>query len=218
MGLQVGSAVRTPRKGAAVVVGIATVVGLLGILAGIVVAIAAGAGTSGSAATVPVVSADPEAMSDAASAVVHGTGMPGRAPVYLTRQGTLMLSVYENVSAPTRVLAQADVAASAIAAGVAVLLLVPVLRSTACREPFAQGNPPRLALAAGAIFLGWAAASVLPVIAASIVVRSVPAEAGGWEPVLRPDYWPLGFVALLATLAFATWHGRRLVADTEGLV
>ncbi|WP_258725957.1 hypothetical protein [Cellulomonas sp. NS3] len=208
----------TRRAGVALLVGAATVIGLLGILAGIAAAIGAGAAGAGSGVAVPVVSKAQADVPDNVSAVVNGTGLPGRAPVSITRQGPLMLSVYEDVSAPTRILARADVWASAIAAGAAVLILVPVLRSTASRDPFAPRNAPRLALAAAVALVGWGAAALLPVAVAGTVVPGVAAEAGAWQPVFRPDYWPVGFVVALAVLAFATWHGRQLAADTDGLV
>lgn len=208
----------TRRAGVALLVAAATVIGLLGILAGIAAAIGAGAAGAGSGLAVPVVSTAQADVPDNVSAVVNGTGLPGRAPVSITRQGPLLLSVYEDVSAPTRILARADVWASAIAAGAAVLILVPVLRSTASRDPFAPRNASRLALAAAVALVGWGAAALLPVAAAGTVVPGVAAEAGAWQPVFRPDYWPLGFVVALAVLAFATWHGRQLAADTDGLV
>lgn len=218
MAAGVESAVRGRRRerAVAVLVAIVTVAGLLGVGAGATVIGAAATSTQG--AGVPVVAAGIQSMPEAASAVVHGTGLPGAAPVYLQRDGALTLSVYEGVSTPARILARADVWAGAIAAGLAALLLVPVLRSTASRDPFAPRNARRLALAAGVAGMGWLASSTLPVAAASLVVTSLPPEAGAWEPVFRPEYWPLGFVALLAALAYATWQGSRLVADTEGLV
>lgn len=217
MDVEVESAVRGGRERAvAALVAIVTVAGLLGVGAGVAAIGTAVVSTQG--AGVPVVSAGPQDLPEAASAVVHGVGLPGVAPVTLQRDGALTLGVYEGVSTPARILATADVWAGAIAAGLAALVLVPVLRSTASRDPFAARNPRRLALAAGVAGLGWLAASTLPVVAASLVVASLRPEAGAWVPVFRPEYWPLGFVALLAALAYATWQGSRLVADTEGLV
>ncbi|WP_258723445.1 hypothetical protein [Cellulomonas sp. NS3] len=208
----------TRRPGVALLVGAVTVLGLLGILAGITVAVGASTAAGGSGAAVLVVSTAQTNVPDSVSAVVNGTGLPGRAPVTIARQGPLMLSVYDDVAAPTRILARADVWAGPIAAGTAALILVPVLRSTASRDPFAPRNAPRLALAAAVTLVGWATAELLPVAAAGTVVTGLADEAGTWQPVLRPDYWPLGFVIALAVLAFATWHGRQLAADTDGLV
>lgn len=218
MAAEVEGAVRGRRRerAVAVLVAIVTVAGLLGVGAGVAIIGTSAFGTQGIG--VPVVAAGPQSLPEAASAVVHGAALPGVAPVALHRDGALTLGVYEGVSTPARMLATADAWAGAIAAGVAALLLVPVLRSTASRDPFAPRNPRRLALAAGVAGLGWLAASALPVVAAVLVVTDLRPEVGAWEPVFRPEYWPLGFVALLAALAYATWQGSRLVADTEGLV
>ena len=218
MASEISTGTRRTLSASALLVAFATVVGLLGIGGGLVLLASAAMSTSGSGASVPVVAANSQTMSETVSAVVHGAGLPGKAPVSLTREGPLMLSVYEDVSPLTRALAKADAASALISAGVAILLVVPVLRSTASRQPFAHGNARGLALAALSALIGWVLAATLPVVAAGEVLRSAALEPGVWEPVVRPDYWPLGFAALLGALALVTWKGHRVAVEAEGLV
>lgn len=128
-------------------------------------------------------------------------------------------------------LGAAPVWAGLIAGGIAVLLLVPVVRSTARGRPFAAANSRRLAGAAAAAGVGWAIATLAPWLAAGPVVRhleSTPqtgvegqpyAVPPGWlEPDLRIEWWPALVVGLLLAFAAATWRGERMAGELEGLV
>lgn len=118
-----------------------------------------------------------------------------------------------------------------LAAGVVVLLLVPVVRSTASGRPFDTGNARRLAGAAAVITVVWTVISTSPALVAPALIRAVtasrPAVQGndtfslptGWlVPDQRIVWWPLVVAVLVAVLAAATRTGARLAADTEGLV
>lgn len=110
-----------------------------------------------------------------------------------------------------------------LAGGLAVLVLVPVVRSYAATQPFAPGTARRLAVAAGVVATGWVLAAVLPFLAADAAIeghlydgRALPE---GWiAPHVQPAWWPLLVVVLLAGLAAASRRGERLTAETEGLV
>ena len=136
------------------------------------------------------------------------------------------------VSGVTAVLASSQVGAGLLAAGVAMLLLLPVIRSTADGRPFADGNARRWAAATVVAAVGWglgtvgpylAARRVIPVLEANPVHRTVAGEVftlpTGWLVAAMPfAAWPLLVVALLGVLAAATHRGARLAADAEGLV
>jgi hypothetical protein len=120
-----------------------------------------------------------------------------------------------------------------VAAGAVVLVLVPVLRSTAAGDPFARGNARRLAVAAAVVVGAWVVVTVGPYVAAHDVValveaaprltetgplREFPMPTGWLVPELRVTWWPLLPALLLAALAGATRTGTRVAADTAGLV
>lgn len=125
----------------------------------------------------------------------------------------------------TRLLARAPSWVGLIAGGIAVLILVPVIRNTAQGRPFAPGNASRLATATGVVGAAWAAGTLAWFLAARLVVarleqQGLPGGLGeGWVTAdLRTVWWPLIMLAMLATLAAATRRGAILAAETEGLV
>lgn len=132
----------------------------------------------------------------------------------------------------TTALSGSPVWAGLLAAGLAMLLLIPVIRSTAAGQPFADGNSRRWAAATVATAIGWALATVgpylaarqvIPVLEANPVYSTVDGEMftlpAGWLVAdLHLAWWPLLVLALLGVLAAATHRGARLAADTEGLV
>lgn len=131
----------------------------------------------------------------------------------------------------TTVLSASPVWASLLAGGLALLLLIPVIRSTADGHPFAAGNSRRWAAATAVTAIGWALATIGPYLAARAIIPIMEATPqytpaaetftlpAGWLGAdLRVAWWPLLVIALLGCLAAATRRGARLAADTEGLV
>lgn len=104
--------------------------------------------------------------------------------------------------------------------GVAVLLLVPVVRNLAGGRLLTAANARQLVALSGLAVLGWALATWLPYLAAR---EAIAAGASGvspeWlRPVLVYVWWPLAVAGLLAALAAAVWRGARAAHDAEGLV
>lgn len=156
---------------------------------------------------------------------------PGGEPLPTEPTGGLTTET-STFGATTALLASSPGWASLIAGGIALLVLIPVIRTTAEGRPFAPGNSRRLAAAAAATVAGWVGATVGPYLAADAVLRTIeatPRRAGlamaeydmpaGWlAPDLRLAWWPLLVIALLACFAVATRHGARLADDVDGLV
>jgi hypothetical protein len=120
--------------------------------------------------------------------------------------------------ASARMLGAAGIWGGLLAAGAVLLVLVPVVRSTATGRPFAPGNARRLGVAAATVALGAVLASVGPYLAAQQVVPLLDVPDGWIVPALDLVWWPLPVALLLAALALAVRSGTRLAADTEGLV
>lgn len=155
---------------------------------------------------------------------------PPGTPLPVTMTGASQWQLLGDGDLTERLLGTAPQWAALAAVGLAVLLLLPVVRTWSQARPFAPGNAARLAAAAGVLGLGWLLATALPPVAAAHRlghVRSwstgpsdpgLPLPAGWLVPALHPSWWPLAFVALVLVLALATRRGARLAADTEGLV
>ncbi len=161
---------------------------------------------------------------------------PGGAPLPAQQAGGIEGLVAgvdsSRASTVTTILAASPMWASLLAGGLVLLLLIPVIRSTAEGRPFASGNSRRWAVSTAIVAGGWAVAAIGPYFAARQIIpvlESTPqyvTAAGeaftlpaGWLVAdLRIVWWPLLVIALLAVLAAATHRGARLAADTEGLV
>jgi hypothetical protein len=143
---------------------------------------------------------------------VPGTPLPVRTGSALTTEA------YGMSPASARMLGAAGIWGGLLAAGAVLLVLVPVVRSTATGRPFAPGNARRLGVAAATVALGAVLASVGPYLAAQQVVPLLDVPDGWIVPALDLVWWPLPVALLLAALALAVRSGTRLAADTEGLV
>jgi hypothetical protein len=226
----------------AVVVGVAIVGAWLAIAAGLAVAGSAAAGNY--SAQVPVrLSAVAPAYMDVVLPCVQGWSLDGAgcgpaAPAAQWHGGSALPVAHSGglvgVSYGARplvsVLALAPTWVGLVGVGIAVLLLVPVVRSTASGRRFEQANARRLAIAAGTVLAVWILATAGPALAATSIIgfleqAQVQAEPDsfpmphGWltyDP--RITWWPLLIAALLGILSTATRSGARLVRDTEGLV
>jgi len=226
----------------AVVVGMAIVGAWLAIGAGMVVA---GTGASGQgSAQVPVrVSEAAPAYMDVVLPCVQGWTLEGgrcepAAPA-AQWQGGAAIPVRHSGGLVTATIGAGPVASvlalaprwvGLVGGGLVVLLLLPVVRSTASGRLFEQANARRLAMAAGTVFAAWILASAGPALAASSFIgllEQTPVYGGpdgfpmphGWltyDP--RITWWPLLIAALLGILATATRSGARLATDTAGLV
>lgn len=153
---------------------------------------------------------------------------PGGAALPVDHDGGMVATGYD-ASWTTALLANAGIWAWLVAGGVVVLVLVPVLRSTAAGRPFAPHNGRRLAVAAGVTAAACLLSTAGPYLAAPEVIalleaaRVTPDSAitlpDGWlVPRLRVTWWPVLVAALLMALAAATRTGTRLADDAEGLV
>ncbi|MBO1751307.1 hypothetical protein J4G33_05770 [Actinotalea sp. BY-33] len=163
---------------------------------------------------------------------VSAEDWPGGEPLPVHRSGPL--TIYGDHQSPAiGLMAGAGPWATLLASGLVILLLVPVLRSTAEARPFAPGNARRLAVASAATATAWAMATALPALAAPRAVASFlaawttpPTATGETAPVpagwIVPDpqvaWWPLLVALLLGALAAAVARGTRLADDAEGLV
>ena len=232
-----------PRSvGAAVAVAAATVLGWALILGGIV---SAGLAATGALAhPVPVsLAAGAPAVTELVLPCVDGEIVPGDGcgPSAASSEwpAALSLPVHRaggfsaestGLSPVLSVLAAAPVWAGLAVAGVVVLLLVPVLRSTATGRPARHGTARPLGVAAAVVAVGWAVSTVAPRLVAPAVLEHLVAVGGGgdtephgipagWlEPALHVVWWPVLVVALLGALAAASARGERLAADSAGLV
>lgn len=201
----------------AIVVGAVTVAALLGIAQG--VSVAARAATDATwVVSVPVraSSALPDDMPQT-GLIVEETPSMERMP---TAPGGGLMMWLEHADPLTARLAAAPHWIVWLTAGVVVLLLLPVVRSTSSGQPFAAGNASRLTAAALTIAASWVLATTLPVLAAR---RAVDGELGNvpaawFEPRLELQWWPVAFAGALVVLGLAVWHGTKVVADTDGLV
>lgn len=103
------------------------------------------------------------------------------------------------------------------AVGLALFWLAPLLRRFAEGDPFAPGNAGRLRGIAAAAFV---ATHVVPLLTPLTVAFALHRLGGsGWSAVWgSPVHTSLVFVLLLFLLAGALDVGRRLQADSEGLV
>ncbi|MFI2752138.1 hypothetical protein ACGIF2_01745 [Cellulomonas sp. P22] len=153
---------------------------------------------------------------------------PGGAALPVDHDGGMVATGYD-ASWTTALLADAGTWALLLAGGVVVLILVPVLRSTAAGRPFAPHNGRRLAVAASVTAAACLLATAGPYLAAPEVIalleaaRVAPDSAitlpDGWlVPQLRVTWWPALVATLLLVLAAATRTGARLADDAEGLV
>ena len=201
----------------AIVVGAVTVAALLGIAQG--VSVAARAATDSTwvvSVPVRVTSALPDDMPQT-GLIVEETPTMERMP---TAPGGGLMMWLEHADPLTARLAAAPHWIAWLTAGVVVLLLLPVVRSTSSGRPFSAGNASRLTVAALTIAAGWVLATTLPVLAAR---RAVDGELGNvpaswFEPRLELQWWPVAFAGALVVLALAVWHGTKVVADSDGLV
>lgn len=155
---------------------------------------------------------------------------PGGASLPVEHAGGLVVSS-SDVTPAVALLGTAPTWAWLVAGGAGVLLLVPVVRTTAAGRPFDQGNARRLGAAAAVVAGAWVLVTAGPALAAPALIHAVAASrpavhgtqtfslpAGWLVPDHRLVWWPLVVVVLVAVLAAATRHGTRLAADTEGLV
>lgn len=230
----------------AVTVGVMTVVAWLAIGAGLVLASfsltgqadtavpvrLSAAAPARSTAVVPCVDGWPTDGSSSCSPAASADEWPGGEPLPVLFRGGMVAGI--NEAPPLAALLSTTPAWSGlVAAGVVVLVLVPVLRSTASGRPFRPGNARRLAVAAGVVVAAWVLATAGPALAAPTIISLIEAaprytEHGplgqydmpaGWLVFdLRIVWWPLLPALLLAALAASTRSGTRLAADTEGLV
>lgn len=237
--------VRRQGVGAAVLVAVATVAAWVVVAAGVVLAVVvvrdetAGVPVRLSAAApayaehvVPCVEGWPADGSAACEPAATADQWPGGEPLPVQRTGGMAIGASGAPLLPA-LASTFPTWGGLLAAGVVVLLLVPVLRGTAAGRLFQPGNARRLALAAGVVLLAWGLATAGPVLAAPTVIdlvehaprytetgplRTFPMPTGWLEPDLRIGWWPLAPALLLAALAGATRAGTRVAADTEGLV
>lgn len=239
---------RTERQpvASAIVVGMATVGAWLIIVVGVVYASFAVIGQidtsapvrlsveapASSTMVVPCVEGWPaDGLSGCAPAVTPDV-WPGGEPLPVQHRGGMVAATNEVEPLPA-LLSTAPQWSGLVAAGAVVLVLVPVMRSTAAGQLFRRGNARRLAVAAGVIVLGWGIATAGPALAAPSIIGMIEAaprytEFGelttfdmptGWLALdLRVTWWPLLPALLLAALAGATRAGTRITEDTEGLV
>lgn len=246
MGIVVEQGAARRRAGSAVAVGVMTVAAWLAIAAGLFAASLAVAGQLstevpvrlGAAApayattVVPCVEGWPADGSSSCAPAATADEWPGGEPLPVRHAGGMVAGIGELAPLPA-LLSTAPQWAGLLAAGAVVLVLVPVLRSTAAGQLFLRGNARRLAVAAAVIVAAWAVATAGPALAAPTIIgliESTPryTELGpldqfdmpaGWLVLdLRVAWWPLLPALLLAALAGATRAGTRVTADTEGLV
>lgn len=239
---------RASRQGvaSAVTVGVVTIAAWLAIGAGLVLAAFAVTGQADthvpvqlsaaaparSTKVVPCVEGWPTDGSSSCAPAAGADEWPGGEPLPVQHRGGMVAGIGEVPPLPA-LLSTTPGWSGLVAAGVVVLLLVPVLRSTASGRLFRPGNARRLAAAAGVIVLAWILATAGPALAAPTIIGMIEAaprytELGpldrfdmpaGWLVFdLRVVWWPLLPALLLAALAGATRSGTRIAADTEGLV
>jgi len=127
----------------------------------------------------------------------------------------------------TAALAQCSAWVPAFVGGLAMLVLLPVLRAAFARRLLVPSVGRSLAGVAGLVLAGWAAVTWLPVLAAS---RAIAREDSGlpaawFTPHAEVQRWPLVVAGLLVALAAVVWRAAhvsaraaRLEADAEGLV
>jgi len=238
----------TTRQGvaSAVTVGVMTVAAWLAIGAGLVLASFAVTGQvdtgvpvrlsddapARSTMVVPCVEGWPADGSSSCAPAAAADEWPGGEPLPVRYSGGMVAGI-GGVEPLPALLATAPAWSGLVAAGAVVLLVVPVLRSTAAGRLFRPGNDRRLAAAAAVIVVAWALATAGPALAAPTIIGLIEAtprytELGpldqyampaGWLVLdLRIVWWPLLPALLLAGLAGATRNGTRIAADTEGLV
>ncbi|MFS0699045.1 hypothetical protein AB6N24_03625 [Cellulomonas sp. 179-A 4D5 NHS] len=200
----------------AIVVGAVTVLALLGIAQG--VSIAARAATDATWVVSVPVRVTPSLPDDMPQTglIVDETATMERMP---TAPGGGLMMWLEHADPLTARLAAAPGWIAWLTAGVVVLLLLPVVRSTSSGRPFAAGNAGRVTATALTVAAGWALATALPVLAAR---RAVERELGNvpaawFEPRLELQWWPVAFAGALVVLALAVRHGTKVVADTDAL-
>lgn len=103
--------------------------------------------------------------------------------------------------------------------GAAALVLIPVLRALVAGRGLVAGAGGRVLIVAGMVAIAWAAAAVLPYVAAARGIAVIGAPVAEWVvPALRYEWWPLVVVVLLVLLGVALWRGARAARDVEGLV
>lgn len=232
--------------GSAIVVGLATVIAWLAIGAGLLAASFAVMGQMSTAVPVQLSAAVParstmvvpcvegwpaDGLSNCAPAVTADQ-WPGGEPLPVQYRGG-MIAEANKVGPLPALLSTAPYWSGLVAAGAVILVLIPVLRSTAAGQLFRPGHARRLAAAAAVIVLAWVVATAGPALAAPNILGLIEAaprftEFGpsdqfdmpaGWLVFdLRLTWWPLLPALLLAALAGATRAGTRITQDAEGLV
>lgn len=148
-------------------------------------------------------------------------------PVQAVDQGSNVHLWLEETDPLTAALAQCTAWVPAFVGGLAMLVLLPVLRAAFARRLLVPSVGRSLAGVAGLVLAGWAAVTWLPVLAAS---RAIAQEDSGlpaawFTPHAEVQRWPLVVAGLLVALAAVVWRAARvsaraarLEADAEGLV
>lgn len=228
--------------GSAVTVGVMTVVGWLAVAAGGVLAVLAVTGDLSVEVPVQVGHAAPAYM-EVVLPCVEGWSLdggscapaasadewPGGAALPVQHASGLVATTHDVDPLPA-VLSTVAMWGGVLAAGVSLLVLLPVFRSTAAGRPFESGNGLRLAVAATVVAGAWTLSIAGPALGARAIIGSIEtstiySESGPFDmPAdwlvfdLRMTWWPAIIVLLLVALAVTTHRGTRLAADTEGLV
>ncbi|PPK97859.1 hypothetical protein CLV92_1029 [Kineococcus xinjiangensis] len=215
-------------------IGVFSVFGILSLLVGVGAAVIA-TGQSGTPMHLPVrlagsptfwvqhVAPQPVqalALDNADTALYEGDGQDASAGITAGAGGLRAEVAFLDhpVDAGVALAAHSGAAVAGLSVFILVALLVPLVRTTAAREPFAPGNAARLAAAAGVLVLASIAASVLPYLGAQRLLQMPFITEKVWVADLQPVLWPLPAAVLLLVLAAAVHAGARLREDTEGLV
>lgn len=195
-------------------VAVATVAALLALMRGVVLALAVAGQTSTWVVDVPVwpTSAMPPQAWDTPTA----SGFPS--PVEGTADGVRLW--LESTDALTAALAGAELWVGWLLLGVAVLVLLPLVRVAVEGRGLQSGHPGRVLVVAALAVAGWGAAYGFPVLAAS---RAVAAQDSGlpsawFGPYFVAPWWPLAGAALLVLVALSMRQAARVAADSAGLV
>lgn len=207
-----------------VLVAVATVVALIAPVAGIAYAVL-GAARTGVELSVPVKPAGSGwfMTADSASLITTSSSGMGDAdnPVIVHPSGgtSAAIGFTQQVDYPIAILARSAGLVGGIAVGALVVLLLPVLRSTARGILFVPGSAARLVIGAACTTAAAALATLLPYLGAARLIHMPYGGAGGrWVADLQVVWWPLPIAGLLLLLAITVRAGTRLAEDTAGLV
>jgi hypothetical protein len=138
--------------------------------------------------------------------------------MFAHKGGIQALVSFPDAADPTiAVLSRGPGLVGGLAVGAVILVLLPLVRSTARGILFTPGSATRLTAAAAIITLATALACLLPYLAAARFLRS-PYGSDRWIADLQIVWWPLPIAVLLLALAVAVRAGTVLSRDTEGLV